>query len=423
MPHFIEGVGDEIIWIFVLVLASLVIYLAWKSTGISPTEYYVWLVRMRLNPNLNTFQANSDTEARLFEPRLARRSQISGTTSVAQNSVATFQSADIEENGDFVPSASLPNRAETNEIEVGGPEVADDSNEGTPPESDGQALAENEGTENTQLTASFDFKRNTSVIATTNETNGEEEMEGSSTRIKLKFLDDTQIVATTSLETTVGEFKRRYFYDPLLAGKVVRLIYQGQLLRDDSRSLSSYGIHNECVLHCNVSSVPYAQPSSTTTSMLLLDYSFDSSIICKLSSTTSVAPPSQSPQTYHGRSIEDNPSDPYFLRIRNAMIRYFRFSYNFVMGPFPSNTEGRRDEVAAAAAAASRGLGERPEAASIGMYSAEFLVKFVLLWTFVYLYPQYTDRLSMIILSFLTGFFATIVFTSRRENRAEAQVT
>lgn len=33
-------------------------------------------------------------------------------------------------------------------------------------------------------------------------------MEGSSTRIKLKFLDDTQIVATTSLETTVGEFKR-----------------------------------------------------------------------------------------------------------------------------------------------------------------------------------------------------------------------
>lgn len=29
--------------------------------------------------------------------------------------------------------------------------MADDSNEGTPPESDGQALAENEGTENTQV--------------------------------------------------------------------------------------------------------------------------------------------------------------------------------------------------------------------------------------------------------------------------------
>ena len=73
-------------------------------------------------------------------------------------------------------------------------------------------------------------------------------------------LDLPEIIYTISLF-------RRYFYDPILAGKVVRLIYRGQLLRDDSRSLSSYGIQDQCVLHCNVSTVPYAQPTSNARSM------------------------------------------------------------------------------------------------------------------------------------------------------------
>lgn len=57
---------------------------------------------------------------------------------------------------------------------------------------------------------------------------------------------------------------RRYFWESILAGKIVRLIYRGQLLRDDTRSLLSYGLHDQCVVHCHVSSTPYAQPSSST---------------------------------------------------------------------------------------------------------------------------------------------------------------
>ena len=83
--------------------------------------------------------------------------------------------------------------------------------------------------------------------------------------IKLKFLDDTQKLVKTWLNTTVGDFKRKYFSDLLTNGKIVRLIYQGQLLRDDTRSLVSYGIHDQCVLHCHVGNRPYANSSTQGT--------------------------------------------------------------------------------------------------------------------------------------------------------------
>lgn len=63
---------------------------------------------------------------------------------------------------------------------------------------------------------------------------------------------------------TISDDFRRYFWESILAGKIVRLIYRGQLLRDDTRSLLSYGLHDQCVVHCHVSSTPYAQPSSST---------------------------------------------------------------------------------------------------------------------------------------------------------------
>lgn len=88
---------------------------------------------------------------------------------------------------------------------------------------------------------------------------------GSGLTIKLKFLDDTQKLAKAWLNTTVGDFKREHFSDLLTNGKVVRLIYQGQLLRDDSRSLASYGIHDHCVLHCHIGNRPYAQQPGQST--------------------------------------------------------------------------------------------------------------------------------------------------------------
>lgn len=52
---------------------------------------------------------------------------------------------------------------------------------------------------------------------------------------------------------------RKHFPDSLENGKVVRLIFQGQLLRDDSRTLASYGICDQCAVHCHVGNRPYQQ--------------------------------------------------------------------------------------------------------------------------------------------------------------------
>lgn len=45
--------------------------------------------------------------------------------------------------------------------------------------------------------------------------------------------------------------------------KIVRLIFQGQLLRDDSRSLASYGIRDKCTVHCHIGTRPYQQSNSS----------------------------------------------------------------------------------------------------------------------------------------------------------------
>ncbi|KAK5920223.1 hypothetical protein CgunFtcFv8_024058 [Champsocephalus gunnari] len=68
--------------------------------------------------------------------------------------------------------------------------------------------------------------------------------------LRLKFLNDTETMAQVRPEDTIGYIKRTYF-----AGQEhqVRLIYQGQLLQDDSQTLSSLNLVHNCVLHCHIS--------------------------------------------------------------------------------------------------------------------------------------------------------------------------
>lgn len=81
--------------------------------------------------------------------------------------------------------------------------------------------------------------------------------------VKLKFLDDSERIVETSLVETVASFKRVNFADAVSNGKVVRLIFKGQLLRDENRSLESYGVHHNCVIHCHIGSRPYAGASGS----------------------------------------------------------------------------------------------------------------------------------------------------------------
>lgn len=76
--------------------------------------------------------------------------------------------------------------------------------------------------------------------------------------IRLKFLNDTEKDTYALLEDTVAKFKVEHFTD--LTNKVIRLIFQGQLLREDSRTLESYGLQAGSVMHCHISMIPLSRP-------------------------------------------------------------------------------------------------------------------------------------------------------------------
>lgn len=68
--------------------------------------------------------------------------------------------------------------------------------------------------------------------------------------LRLKFLNETERVVNVRLTDSVLHIKRSQFpgQEPR-----VRLIYQGQLLRDDAQTVASLQLTDGCVLHCHLS--------------------------------------------------------------------------------------------------------------------------------------------------------------------------
>ncbi|XP_058713766.1 transmembrane and ubiquitin-like domain-containing protein 2 [Poecile atricapillus] len=67
-------------------------------------------------------------------------------------------------------------------------------------------------------------------------------------KIRLKFLNDTEEVAVARPEDTVGILKSKYFPGQ---ESQMKLIYRGQLLQDQARTLRSLRITDNCVIHCH----------------------------------------------------------------------------------------------------------------------------------------------------------------------------
>ncbi|XP_035219221.1 transmembrane and ubiquitin-like domain-containing protein 1 [Stegodyphus dumicola] len=70
-------------------------------------------------------------------------------------------------------------------------------------------------------------------------------------RIRLKYLDDTERIVRSDPTVQIGDFKRTHFPGDLASNKIVRLIFSGQLLRDNL-TLHHYGIQDRCVIHVQV---------------------------------------------------------------------------------------------------------------------------------------------------------------------------
>ncbi|KAF2904836.1 hypothetical protein ILUMI_01342 [Ignelater luminosus] len=72
----------------------------------------------------------------------------------------------------------------------------------------------------------------------------------SNIRIKLKYLNDELKLVDGRLEEQLGDFKRRHFQLEFSSNKLVRLIFNGQVLQPDTETLQNCGLFDNCVVHC-----------------------------------------------------------------------------------------------------------------------------------------------------------------------------
>ncbi|XP_003230808.1 transmembrane and ubiquitin-like domain-containing protein 1 [Anolis carolinensis] len=190
----IEGVGDEVTALFGLLAALLVLALAWFSTRTA-------------GAHSSAQQASSPQE----EPPGGQAVVDPGR----DGEEAGEQSPDGQ--GGAGPSAGLRHRAHP-------------------------SPAPQEPSTTTTTTA---------TTTTPTLPPGPEPRGGGAFVLRLKFLNDTERLARVRPEDTVGALKRAQFPGQ---EQLVRLIFQGQLLGDDTQTLGALQLSDRSVLHCYISS-------------------------------------------------------------------------------------------------------------------------------------------------------------------------
>ncbi|KAI1729409.1 ubiquitin family domain-containing protein [Ditylenchus destructor] len=259
---------------------------------------------------------------------------------------------------------------------------------------------------------------------------------GNGLTIKLKFLDDTHKLAKAWLNTTVGDFKREHFSDSLNNGKVVRLIYQGQLLRDDARSLASYGIHDHCVLHCHIGNRPYAQQQGQAANQSSNNHASDGTPLMGLHGQVH-----GNATTFGARVISTGISwaDIVLLATWNVLF----YVYNWAQavddnnnstidasadptGPTTIHVIGRRmvNNVRRALRLILNCLFDPTIRMAIvndddnrfnpgALVGLLFALKFTTMWMFVFYFPQFTNPTTIVLLTILTAISSLYFFVNR----------
>uniref|UniRef100_A0A1B6E715 Ubiquitin-like domain-containing protein n=3 Tax=Clastoptera arizonana TaxID=38151 RepID=A0A1B6E715_9HEMI len=230
----IEGIGDEVIQFFSAVIVILVFLLAWWSTNIreGPLIRTVLILERR---------SRNRTTAAVASP------QTSSTES--ENGIDTGQNDETEEIMDTEPNDhknenklvvnktnGIPSNVESNLVSNSSDTDLDEPNSADP-----QSSNENERSQSESLTTADSADH---------------------IKIRLKYLNDDQKLVDGRLKEPLGEFKRRHFSIELDADKLVRLIFNGQVLQCENQTLQGYGLYDNCVVHCLVHT-PRAGPTST----------------------------------------------------------------------------------------------------------------------------------------------------------------
>ncbi|XP_045479722.1 transmembrane and ubiquitin-like domain-containing protein 1 isoform X2 [Harmonia axyridis] len=245
----IEGIGDEVIQFFI---GLFFILIAWCTTNTSNdgslrTVFLLERRRLRAVRRLITHTESST----IVEGTSVDNSEINQSNSTMEEEKPTSTSADDEnqtlqgEETRIVEAMDAPNSIETNGLRrrVNLNLNSDLSNNLT---SDGDNSI-NTSQNDTTKAPSECLEPNIQASSSKNE----EDKKGSEKIcVKLKFVTDELRVVDGSLKENIGDFKRRHFQIELASNKVVKLIFNGQILQRDSDTLQTCGLFDNCVVHC-----------------------------------------------------------------------------------------------------------------------------------------------------------------------------
>ncbi|KAG9476319.1 hypothetical protein GDO78_003073 [Eleutherodactylus coqui] len=299
----IEGVGDEVTILCALLLLFSVIVLAWISTHISERGPAQWSSQAYGEQNTSARPgsepeqtvSNGDQHCSSDEPISEGRTSVThadGNSSVSPDSSPILGEPSLRNDStcsDHKPLSGPESPASSDHKPPTSPEspASSDHKPPTSPESpassdheplisaESPASSDHEPAASPESPASSDHEPVASPkspassdqeppVSSESPDNGESPTlrhRGPQTQsdsacsqdtitIRLKFLNETERVVNARLTDSVLHIKRSQFpgQEPR-----VRLIYQGQLLRDDSKTLASLQLTDGCVLHCHLS--------------------------------------------------------------------------------------------------------------------------------------------------------------------------
>uniref|UniRef100_H2ZE58 Ubiquitin-like domain-containing protein n=1 Tax=Ciona savignyi TaxID=51511 RepID=H2ZE58_CIOSA len=219
-PYLIDGIGDEVTIAFGLLIGFTTIVLAWMSTRVSERHY-------------DQFAPNTNSPA-------AAHQLISLNPTTINN---------VELNGG-VTNDTLHQSSNTDEPTIQNEEINSGNDDSEHQVASSSRNVEEPNEENLR-------QRRHAGSSQTRDINNSNVPEQFS--IRLKFLDETVRVVQARTSDTVGEFRRQHF--PVATAHRYRMIFQGQVLRDEHQTLLQCRIGPNLtspedfpVVHCFLSS-------------------------------------------------------------------------------------------------------------------------------------------------------------------------
>ncbi|KAK9882238.1 hypothetical protein WA026_019752 [Henosepilachna vigintioctopunctata] len=225
----IEGIGDEVIQVFVALIFIVIATLAWYTTNISNegTLRTVFLLERRRSRRTET---NTTVSASVVEESPPEGPDINQSVSLTEDDPS------VDSSGDIVSSSLLNLEGESRIVEA----------------MDAPDMTNEVGRSRLSFDTSRDSADNlTSDNQPTHEPT-EEGDEGERINVKLKYLNEEIKQVEGRLLETLGSFKRRNFQFELSNDKLIKLIFNGRVLESDSTTLQRCGFFDNCVVHCLV---------------------------------------------------------------------------------------------------------------------------------------------------------------------------